>query len=43
MMGTHFSLYIYVEYDFKSFEHDILMCFAGKNNHLKKNQEKVQQ
>ena len=39
-----FSSNIYVEYEFKNVDH-ILMCFDGKNNHLKKKlkQEKVQQ
>ena len=42
MMWTHFSHCIYIEYELKTLS-IILMCFDGKNNHLKTMQEKVQQ
>ena len=41
MMRTHFSYYIYVDYELTLSITSI--CFGGKNNYLKKLQEKVKQ
>ena len=38
-MWTHFPLNTYVEYEFKT-SNIILMCFDGKNKHLKENKRK---